>query len=419
MFKKSRKRIVAAIMSVLTLLWVGTLCVIYVSSYFEVSELNREMLRDHAQQYMLEKPAGDVFEPMKPLPGRGPHMDTNRFKLSTFYAVAMSYGGDLLEVRNHETAVYTDEELESLARQVMTRKESSGTAGSLVYYRVDKGGYTLVTFMDNTILRQSMGTLFRYTLIFGGVAIAVLFFLAVYLAKKIVEPLEESYRKQKQFISDAGHELKTPISVVSANGELLYREIGENPWLANIQYENERMGQLVGQLLELARAENVKPRMEKLDLSRLVAGGVLPFESVAFEKGLTLSTQIPDGIRITGSGSQLSQLVSILVDNAISHGESDGQVQVSLTHTRSAAVLSVRNAGSPIPQEQLERLFERFYRADESRSGEEKHYGLGLSIANAIVQAHNGKIDVLCCDGFVEFRVTLPKAPAYPERHNR
>lgn len=419
MFRKSRKRIVAAIMSVLTLLWVGTLCVIYVSSFFEVSELNREMLKEHAQQYMLEKPVGGIFEPMKPFPGPGPHMDTNRFKLSTFYAVAISYGGDLLEVRNHQTAVYTDGELENLARQVMARKEPSGTAESLFYYRMDKGSYTLVAFMDNTILRQSMNTLFRYTLIFGGVAIAVLFFLAVYLAKKIVEPLEESYRKQKQFVSDAGHELKTPISVVSANGELLSRQIGENPWLANIQYENERMGQLVGQLLELARAENVKPRMEELDLSRLVAGGVLPFESVAFEKGLGLDTRIPDGIRITGSSSQLSQLVSILVDNAISHGESDGKVQVSLTHTRSTAVLSVRNAGSPIPQEQLERLFERFYRADESRSGEEKHYGLGLSIAKAIVQAHSGKIEVLCRDGFVEFRVSLPKTPTCPERRKQ
>ena len=150
-----------------------------------------------------------------------------------------------------------------------------------------------------------------------------------------------------------------------------------------------------------------------------MAGGVLPFESVAFEKGLGLDTRIPDGIRITGSSSQLSQLVSILVDNAISHGESDGKVQVSLTHTRSTAVLSVRNAGSPIPQEQLERLFERFYRADESRSGEEKHYGLGLSIAKAIVQAHSGKIEVLCRDGFVEFRVSLPKTPTGPERRKQ
>lgn len=409
MFKKSRKKIVAAIMSILTLLWVGTLCVIYISSYFEVTTTNREMLKEHAEQYMLEKPMDGAFDPMKPFLDRGPHFDTNQFKLSTFYSVAISYDNKVIEIRNDDAAVYTDAELESAARQVLEKSDTNGVIDNLVYYRMDKGGYTLVSFMDNTIIRESMNTLFRYTLIFGGVAIVALYFLAVYLAKKIVTPLEESYQKQKQFISDAGHELKTPVSVVSANAELLSREIGDNQWLANIQYENERMGKLVGQLLELARTENVTPQMEYLDLSRLVAGGVLPFESVAFENGLTLNSQIADGIISLGNSTQLSQLVSILVDNAIRHSQNGKEVFISLTHTRSNVVFSVINDGEPIPQEQMAQLFERFYRADEARNGEDKHYGLGLAIAKAIVEAHNGKIEVSCYDGKVRFTVRLPK----------
>ena len=409
MFKKSRKKIVAAIMSILTLLWVGTLCVIYISSYFEVATTNREMLKEHAEQYMLEKPMGGAFDPMKPFPDRGPHFDTNQFKLSTFYSVAISYDNKVIEIRNDDAAVYTDAELESAARQVLKKSDANGMIDNLVYYKMDKGGYTLVSFMDNTIIRESMNTLFRYTLIFGGVAIIALYFLAAYLAKKIVTPLEESYQKQKQFISDAGHELKTPVSVVSANAELLSREIGDNQWLANIQYENERMGKLVGQLLELARTENVKPQMEYLDLSRLVAGGVLPFESVAFENGLTLNSQITDGIITLGNSTQLSQLVSILIDNAIKHGHNGKEVSVSLTHTRSNAVFSVINDGEPIPQEQMTQLFERFYRADEARNGEGKHYGLGLAIAKAIVEAHNGKIEVSCYDGKVCLTARLTK----------
>ena len=409
MFKKSRKKIVAAIMSILTLLWVGTLCVIYISSYFEVTTTNREMLKEHAEQYMLEKPMGGAFDPMNPFPDRGPHFDTNQFKLSTFYSVAISYDNKVIEIRNDDAAVYTDAELESAARQVLKKSNTNGVIDNLVYYRMDKGGYTLVSFMDNTIIRESMNTLFRYTLIFGGVAIVALYFLAVYLAKKIVTPLEESYQKQKQFISDAGHELKTPVSVVSANAELLSREIGDNQWLENIQYENERMGKLVGQLLELARTENVKPQMEYLDLSRLVAGGVLPFESVAYENGLTLNSQITDGIITLGNSTQLSQLVSILVDNAIRHSQNGKEVLVSLTHTRSNAVFSVINDGEPIPQEQMAQLFERFYRADEARNGEDKHYGLGLAIAKAIVEAHHGKIEVSCYDGKVCFTVQVPK----------
>ena len=409
MFKKSRKKIVAAIMSILTLLWVGTLCVIYISSYFEVATTNREMLKEHAEQYMLEKPLGGAFDPMKPFPDRGPHFDTNQFKLSTFYSVAISYDNKVVEIRNDDAAVYTDAELESAARQVLEKSDTNGVIDNLVYYRMDKGGYTLVSFMDNTIIRESMNTLFRYTLIFGGVAIVALYFLAVYLAKKIVTPLEESYQKQKQFISDAGHELKTPVSVVSANAELLSREIGDNQWLSNIQYENERMGKLVGQLLELARTENVKPQMEYLDLSRLVVGGVLPFESVAFENGLTLNSQITDGIIALGNSTQLSQLVSILVDNAIRHSQNGKEVFISLTHTRSNAVFSVINDGDPIQQEQMTQLFERFYRADEARNGEDKHYGRGLAIAKAIVEAHHGKIEVSCYDGKVCFTVQVPK----------
>lgn len=409
MFKKSRKKIVAAIMSILTLLWVGTLCVIYISSYFEVATTNQEMLKEHAEQYMLEKPLGGAFDPMKPFPDRGPHFDTNQFKLSTFYSVAISYENNVIEVRNDDAAVYTDAELKKAARQVLKKSDTNGVIDNLVYYKMDKGGYTLVSFMDNTIIRESMNTLFRYTLIFGGVAILALYFLAAYLAKRIVTPLEESYQKQKQFISDAGHELKTPVSVVSANAELLSREIGDNQWLANIQYENERMGKLVGQLLELARTENVKPQMEYLDLSRLVAGGVLPFESVAYENGLTLNSQITDGIIALGNSTQLSQLVSILIDNAIRHSQNGKEVFISLTHTRSTAVLSVVNDGEPIPQEQIAQLFERFYRADEARNGEDKHYGLGLAIAKAIVEAHHGKIEVSCFDGKVCFAIQLPK----------
>ncbi len=409
MFKRSRKKIVAAIMSILTLLWVGTLCVIYISSYFEVTITNREMLKEHAKQYMPEKPMGGAFDPMKPFPDRGPHFDTNQFKRSTFYSVAISYDNNVIEIRNDDAVVYTDAELENAARQVLKKSDANGVIDNLIYYKMDKGGYTLVSFMDNAIIRESMNTLFRYTLIFGSAAIVALYFLAVYLAKRIVDPLEESYQKQKQFISDAGHELKTPVSVVSANAEILSREIGDNQWLANIQYENERMGKLVGQLLELARTENVKPQREYLDLSRLVAGGVLPFESVAYENGLTLNSQIADGIITLGSSTQLSQLVSILVDNAIRHSRNGKEVFISLTHTRSNVVFSVINDGEPIPQEQMAQLFERFYRADEARNGEDKHYGLGLAIAKAIVEAHHGKIEVSCYDGKVCFTVQVPK----------
>lgn len=409
MFKKSRKKIVAAIMSVLVLLWVSTLGIIYASSYMEMSEQNRQLLQTHAQMYTLPQTVGGI-QPGKPMPnGANPNfVDTPAFKLSTFYTVALTYEGQILHIENDQPTVHSDEELETLAHKVTAGSRTSGAERDLAFYWMDKGGYLLVVFMDNTIIHENMLTLFRYTLIFGGLAIVALFFLAVFLARKIVEPLEESYQKQKQFISDAGHELKTPVSVVSANAELLSRQLGENQWLANIQYENERMGVLIGQLLELVRTESVIPQLETVDLSRLVKGETLPFESVAFEKGLTLDCQITDGITVEGNNAQLKQIVAILVDNAIRHSQGGIRVGLKLTAERGWACLSVTNRGEEITRAQAAQLFERFYRVDKARNGEDHHYGLGLAIAKAIAIAHKGQIDVRCKDGMVEFIFRLP-----------
>lgn len=148
--------------------------------------------------------------------------------------------------------------------------------------------------------------------------------------------------------------------------------------------------------------------MEYINLSRLVAGESLPFESVAFEKGLSLNSNISNNIGVEGNSTQLKQLVSILLDNAIRHSKDHGEVYLSLTKEHGLAKLSVINKGNEIPMELREQIFERFYRMDTARNSEDKHYGLGLAIAKAIVTSHKGHIEVLCYNGFVEFRVQIP-----------
>lgn len=413
MFKKSRRKIVVAIMSVLVLLWVGTLGVIYASSYIEMSRLNESMMTAHAEMYMLSNQFDDM-PPIIPKPDNGKDRfnptfaESPMFQLSTFYTVAISYDGGVLEVRNSQPNVHSDNDLKELADKIIKGNKTKGTDNNLTFYKADKQGYTLVVFMDNTVINENAATLFRYTLIFGGIALVVFYFLSVFLARKIVEPLEKSYKKQKQFISDAGHELKTPVSVVSANAELLSREIGENQWLNNILYENERMGMLVGQLLELARTESVTPQMEHIDFSRLTQGEALPFESVAFEKGLRLICDAENDITVEGNSSQLKQLVSILLDNGIRHSINGDTVNLRLTKEHGYAVLSVINKGEEIPKEHRSQIFERFYRVDTARNGEDKHYGLGLAIAKSITEAHKGHIEVRCYNSLVEFKVALP-----------
>lgn len=408
MFKRSRKKIVAAIMAILVVLWVSTLGVIYASSYLDMSRHNRQMLKAHSDMYVLAHSAPDTHLPTSEKPKDRPKFaDEPMFRLSNFYTVAVDEAGTVLETVNEPPTVHTNAELEELALDISADGGDYGTQDSLAYYRADKDGYTLVTFMDNTVINENAATLLRYTLIFGAAAIVVFFFLSVYIAKRIVRPLEDSFEKQKRFISDAGHELKTPVSVVSANAELLSREIGENRWLANIRYENERMGELVTQLLELARTENAAMQTERVDLSRLAAGETLPFECVAFEKGLTLESDLAPDIFVEGDGGRLKQLVSILLDNAVSHAEG-GTVKITLSKERSHAVLSVTNEGAALTSTQREHLFDRFYRIDEARSADSNHYGLGLAIVKAICDAHKGHIEVGCRDGLVEFSVSLP-----------
>ena len=301
MFKQSRRKIVAAILSVLVLLLFGTFCTIYLASYADMTSENREMLEIFVEAYSLPgEPGADpgAFAAGRP---RDPRGKPPLLELSTFYSVALDRDGQVLKVDTADISTLSEESLTELARRIVESGREQGVENNLTYRMADKGDYTLVAFLDNTAMRESASTLIEYTLIFGGAALVLLFFLSRYLANRIVAPLEESYRRQKQFISDAGHEVKTPVAVVNANLELLSREIGENPWLANIQYETERMSALILQLLDLARAENVAPPMEVLDLSRLVYGETLPLETVAYENGLELTSAVEEGLFVNGN----------------------------------------------------------------------------------------------------------------------
>ncbi len=420
MFKKTRIRIVAVIMLVLTLIFLGTLAIIYASSYFETAKSNSEKAKRYAAQYSLDNQPGedshkpdnssDLTATASEAPGRIPNKETHSFRVTTFYSVAVDDNGNVLAVDAGQSEIYDEATLTAFAESVLKSGKDDGTDKDLIYSTYDKDNYTLVVFMDNTIISESFSTLFRYTLIFGSIALVLIFFISVYLARCIVKPLEKSYQVQKQFISDAGHELKTPVSVVSANLELLEREIGQNQWLDNVRYENEHMGKLVEQLLELARTENVAVAFEAVDFSRLVNGEALTLESVAFEKEIKLNTDIGGSVFINGNATQLKQLVTILIDNALQHSAVGSEISIILKEQHGNVRLSVINDGEEIPAEQRAALFERFYRADDARNGinSEKHYGLGLAIAKAIVTGHKGKISVLCYRGKIEFEVLFP-----------
>ena len=257
-----------------------------------------------------------------------------------------------------------------------------------------------------SIIKQFVHVMIRNTIRVGIVIVIIVFILSYFIAGWILKPLEQSYKKQKQFISDAGHELKTPVAAIDANAELLHADIGDNKWLENIRYESGRMTELVRQLLDLARAESVQLQKENLDMSRLVMGSVLAYEGIAFEKGYVIETDIDNDIFVMGNRGQLEQLTEILVDNAIYHAIGEGPIRVSLKKEGMRIALNVSNPGPAIADEDMKNLFERFYRADKGRS-DNGHYGLGLVIAKAIVTAHKGEIGIVNSNGRNSFFILL------------
>ena len=395
----------------LVLLLVITIGVIYTSSYLRIRNQNMEMLKRYVGLYSLDELPGEGSPPE--FDGEPPFdipsdAETPEYKLSTFYSVAFSDSSEPIAIDSGKQGVYTESDLVDTANEILEKGRTSGRHGSLLYMTEKRDGYTLVAFMDITVNMSGMNTLINYTLAAGLIALVVLFIASKHIADRIITPLEQNDIRQKQFVSDAGHELKTPLSVINANAELLQRQSGDNEWLSNIRYETDRMSTLVKQLLDLSRAENAELVTENIDLSRSVTGEVLPFESVAFEQGLTIESDIAEGIFVSGNRSQLTQVVSILLDNAIRHSSGGDTVTVSLHTEHKQAVLTVTNPSEPIPAEKLARLFERFYRVDEVRNSEEGHYGLGLAIAKAITERHGGNIGVKCEDGKVSFKVTIP-----------
>lgn len=189
---------------------------------------------------------------------------------------------------------------------------------------------------------------------------------------------------------------------------MIESEIGENRWLNNIVYENERMSILIKQLMALTKTDKSEVKLEKLDFSHIVIGEILPFESIAFEKGIEIDyDKVEDEINVNGNSSQLSQLVSILIDNAIEHS-TGGDIEVKLNKNHNKAALTVINNGEEIPEEKRALLFDRFYRLNEARNDDGgNHYGLGLSIAKSIVDIHKGEITVDCKDGKIIFEVSI------------
>ena len=242
------------------------------------------------------------------------------------------------------------------------------------------------------------------------ISLIIIYIGAKKISKIIVKPVEETFEKQKQFISDASHELKTPLAVIEANADVLENELQDNKWIKYIQNETDSMNKLINELLTLAKIENIDSVKEvnQIDLSKELEIIISMFESMAYEKEVTIENNIQENIMLKSNKEDIEHIVSTLLDNAIKHTEAKNKIVVELNKEKNDIIIQVKNYGEPIPEEEREKIFERFYRIDKSRNRKEKRYGLGLAIAKSTVEKYNGKIEVSYKDHFTIFKVSIP-----------
>ena len=316
------------------------------------------------------------------------------------FALMANEQGQFLGIRNTEN--YTDKQAEEILEAILSTGKQQGMYGWLQYYKASKDYGTLLVITNKSSDQGILNNLFRTTVIVSIIVLLILFIFLIFFSRWITQPVRDSMNRQKQFVSDASHELKTPIAVLTANVDILQDEIGENKWLSYIQEQTCRMNQLVGDLLRLARMDNARQEyvFEPFNLSTAIEATALPFESQAFEMGKNLEIDIQPDVMYTGSQQHIRQLAAIFIDNAMKYSNPNGTIKITLLKRGDNPVLEFYNTGCEISQQETDKIFERFYRGDKARNNKGKNgYGLGLAIAKSIMEIHKIKIQVTCEQG--------------------
>ena len=373
---KLKKKIFLVMFAILTIFLVSILCIFNFQDYnYEKVEIENKLSR---------------MENDRQAPGMPVFMD------AVVYTVKYNTSNKVTEVINHTDNNVSEEKIIQIAENIL---ESSNTKqgrriGNLY---LDQYSYAFqapntLTIVDNTSAKAKLESLLKTSILIFVLIEIIIIILTVEITRWIIKPVIESFNRQKQFVADASHELKTPIAVIMANAEALEKEPEEKKWLNNIKSEADRMNELVTSLLDLAKLEEGKEVQQEENLSKIVEMSVLTFESLMYENKIELEYDIQKDINIKCNSSQIKQLVAILIDNAIKHSETNGKISIALKKQKNDTVLTVSNRGKEIPKEIREKIFERFYRADESRNRDTNRYGLGLAIAKNIVENHNGSL---------------------------
>lgn len=400
MLKKLRLKFVIVIMMIVTVL-LGSVfgCVMY----FTKRNIEREIIQ------MMGALAFAHNTPMSVSP---PENVPDNIRLPFFRIVIDDdgkmdvFGGDYYDLSDEDF-------LDNLFSIVSSRTEQIGIIPeyNLRYLKSYENNTKCIVFADISSEKAMLSGLIRNSVVIGLIGYIIFFVISLLLAKWVTKPVEKAWNEQKQFIADASHELKTPLTVIMTNAEMLednsYTETDKSSFTKNILSMSKRMRGLVESLLELARMDNRTSKENQLfDYSKLVSDCVLPFEPLFFERNMELFADIDSHIQVEGDQNKLRQVVDILLDNALKYSDAEYSVQLKLKRQGVHGILSVSGRGTPLSKSDCKNIFKRFYRVDKARN-DGQSYGLGLSIADSIMKEHKGKIWAESENGYNSFYVSV------------
>lgn len=391
-----RKFVIVAMCSVLAVLAV-VLSVVNVVNYINVADSADSVITVLAEG---GGSFGDIHG--KPVSPETPYE-------TRYFTVVLDGEGKALAVNVEAIAAIGWKDAVTLAEELYAQGSEGGYYGNYRYGAAAKDLFTMYIFVDCTQKLTSFYNFLWASIAVGAASLALVLVLLIVFSGKVMKPFSESYAKQKRFITDASHEIKTPLTIIGADANVLEMQEGDNEWTADIKEQVKRLTSLTEELVFLARMDEESRTLNAVDfcLSDAVEETVQPFRAVALARGVELRCDISPRLTYCGDESMIRRLVSLLVDNALKYTDGDG-IDIALQTSGNKLSFTVKNRASYLREEELGRLFDRFYSSDLSRNSETGGHGVGLSVAQAIAAAHKGKITARKEGEGVVFALSLP-----------
>ncbi len=407
MLKKMRWRFIGAAMAAFTAVVLTLLCFVNLWNYHSVTNQ-----QDEALTRLMEME--DQQLSFSPSHGTPPFGDWAHFSPEVqyslrFFSLHYDTSGTVLRVNQDYIASVSESDAEAYADAVLESGKAQGYESGYRYLVSTTEDETVVLFLNSEREIQTMRSLLWITLAIAAVCLVVVFVLVVLFSRRAITPYLKNMEAQKQFITNASHELKTPLTAISTSADVLAMEHDGDEWVHNIQVQSGRLSKLITSLVTLSRLdeEDPFPVRTEFPLSDALWEISEPFVSLAQAKGKTYTQDIADGLTVTGDRTAIQQMISILLDNALKYSPDGGSISLTARRSGKKVEITVSNTVEGTQSIDATRLFDRFYRADESHSNTVSGTGIGLSIAKATVQAHGGKISAKQAGNMITFQVTL------------